>query len=125
MGSCQNYGPCLGTLNTRCRTIVRTQKGTLILTTTHMGMLRIDICKHTQSHAYVCIYISIIICDMCIYIYIYIYIYTYIQTFIHTYMYIYIYIETYKYKSTHAFLLPQNMQLKAKKGAESRAWLEC
>ena len=36
MGSCQNYGPFLGTLNIRFRTILRTQKGTLILTTTHM-----------------------------------------------------------------------------------------
>ena len=33
MGSCQNYGPFLGTLNIRCRIIVRT----LILTTTHMS----------------------------------------------------------------------------------------
>ena len=37
IGSCQNYGPFLGTLNIRCRIIVRTQKGTLILTTTHIG----------------------------------------------------------------------------------------
>ena len=36
MGGCQNYGPFLGTLNIRCRIIIRTQKGTLILTTTHM-----------------------------------------------------------------------------------------
>ena len=36
MGSCQNDGPFLGTLNNRCRIILRTQKGTLILTTTHM-----------------------------------------------------------------------------------------
>ena len=36
MGSCQNYGPFLGTLNNRCRIIIGTQKGTLILTTTHM-----------------------------------------------------------------------------------------
>ena len=36
MGSCQNYGPFLGTLNIRCRIIIRTQKGSLILTTTHM-----------------------------------------------------------------------------------------
>ena len=36
MGSCQNYGPFLGTLNIRCRIIIRTQKGTIILTTTHM-----------------------------------------------------------------------------------------
>ena len=37
MGGCQNHGAFLGTLNTRCRTTMRTQKGTLILTTTHMG----------------------------------------------------------------------------------------
>ena len=36
MGGCQNYGPFLGTLNIRCRTIIGTQKGTIILTTTHM-----------------------------------------------------------------------------------------
>ena len=29
MGSCQNYGPFLGTLNTRCRTIIGAQKGTV------------------------------------------------------------------------------------------------
>ena len=27
MGSCQNYGPVLGTLNNRCRIIIGTQKG--------------------------------------------------------------------------------------------------
>ena len=36
MGSCQNYGPFLGTLNNRCFLIIGTRKGTLILTTTHM-----------------------------------------------------------------------------------------
>ena len=36
MGGCQNYGPFLGTLNIRCRTIIGTQKGTMILTTTHI-----------------------------------------------------------------------------------------
>ena len=36
VGGCQNYGPFLGTLNSRCRIIIGTQKGTLILTTTHM-----------------------------------------------------------------------------------------
>ena len=35
MGGCQNHGPVLGTLNTRCRIIVGIQKGTIILTTTH------------------------------------------------------------------------------------------
>ena len=38
MGSCQNYGPFLRTLNIRCRIIIRSQKGTLILTTTHMAL---------------------------------------------------------------------------------------
>ena len=33
----QNDAPFLGTLNIRCRIIIRTQKGTLILTTTHVG----------------------------------------------------------------------------------------
>ena len=30
------YGPFVGTLNIRCRIIVGIQKGTIILTTTHM-----------------------------------------------------------------------------------------
>ena len=38
MGGCQNHGPFLGTLNNRCRIILGTQKGTLILTTTHMNL---------------------------------------------------------------------------------------
>ena len=44
MGGCQNYGPFLGTLNIRCRSIIGTQKGTItlnpkpkILTSTHIG----------------------------------------------------------------------------------------
>ena len=36
MGGFQNYGPLLGPLDTRCRIILRPQKGTIILTTTHM-----------------------------------------------------------------------------------------
>ena len=36
MGGCQNYGPFLGALNIRCRIIIGIQKGTIILTTTHM-----------------------------------------------------------------------------------------
>ena len=36
IGGCQNYGPFLGTLNIRCRIIIGIQKGTIILTTTHM-----------------------------------------------------------------------------------------
>ena len=37
MGGCQNYGPFLGTLNIKGRIIIGTQKGTIILTTTHIG----------------------------------------------------------------------------------------
>ena len=40
-GSCQNYGPFLGTLNNRCRIITGTQKRTIILTTTHKGSTRV------------------------------------------------------------------------------------
>ena len=36
MCGCQNYGPFLGTLNNRCRILIGTQKGNVILTTTHM-----------------------------------------------------------------------------------------
>ena len=39
MGGCQNYGPLLGPLNTRCHIILETQKGTMILTTTHMNVV--------------------------------------------------------------------------------------
>ena len=42
VGGCQNYGPFLGSLNIRCRIILGIQKGTLILTTTHV---------HTASHS--------------------------------------------------------------------------
>ena len=37
MGGCQNYGPILGPRNIRCRIILRTQKGSIILTTTHIA----------------------------------------------------------------------------------------
>ena len=33
MGGCKNYGPFLGTLDIRCRTIIGTPKKTIILTT--------------------------------------------------------------------------------------------
>ena len=36
MGSCQNYGPFLGTLHNRCRIMIGSQKGTIILTSTHI-----------------------------------------------------------------------------------------
>ena len=36
MDGCQNYDPFLGTLNIRCRIRIGIQKGTIVLTTTHM-----------------------------------------------------------------------------------------
>ena len=39
MGGCQNHGPLLGALNIRCRIIRRIPKGTVILTTTHIGIM--------------------------------------------------------------------------------------
>ena len=36
MGGCQNYDPFLGTLNIRCRIRLGIQKGTVVLTTTHL-----------------------------------------------------------------------------------------
>ena len=36
MGGSQSYGPFLGTQNIRCRVRIGTQKGAIILTTTHM-----------------------------------------------------------------------------------------
>ena len=36
MGGCQNDGPLLGPFNTRCGIIPRTQKGTIIVTTSYM-----------------------------------------------------------------------------------------
>ena len=36
LGGCQNYDPSLGTLNIRCRILIGIQKGTIILTTTHV-----------------------------------------------------------------------------------------
>ena len=36
MGGCLNYGPLLGTVNIRCRIMIGTPKGTIILTTTHI-----------------------------------------------------------------------------------------
>ena len=41
VGGCQNYGLFLGTLNISCLTIMGTQKGTIILTTTHVGVSRV------------------------------------------------------------------------------------
>ena len=36
VGGCQNCGPFFGTLHIGCRIIIRTQKSTIILTTTHV-----------------------------------------------------------------------------------------
>ena len=39
MGGCQNYAPFLGTLNIRCRIITGIQRGTIILTATHIRII--------------------------------------------------------------------------------------
>ena len=49
MGGCQNYDPVLGTLNIRCRMIIRIQKGTIILTAT-----RIELERSNKGKAYRC-----------------------------------------------------------------------
>ena len=41
MGGCQNYSPFLGTLHIGCRIIMGTQKGTIILTTTHINISKL------------------------------------------------------------------------------------
>ena len=43
MGGCQNYGPFLGTPNIRCRMILGTQKGTIILTTSPILVRKTDV----------------------------------------------------------------------------------
>ena len=40
MGGCQNYGPLLGFRNTRCHIVLRTRKGVIILTSTHIARVR-------------------------------------------------------------------------------------
>ena len=40
MGGCQNDDPSLGTLNIRCRIRIGIQKGTIILTTTYIGIVK-------------------------------------------------------------------------------------
>ena len=56
LGGCQNYGPFLGTLNIRCRTIIGTQKGTIILTTTHIYKQ-----IHTTHTCATCIYLRFLL----------------------------------------------------------------
>ena len=46
MRGCQNYGPFLGTLNIRCRIIIRNPEGTLILITTHIYIYVCGVYKH-------------------------------------------------------------------------------
>ena len=52
MGGCQNYGPFLGALNTRCRITLRTQNGTIVLTTTHIQTDNIQIQMHVYLYMY-------------------------------------------------------------------------
>ena len=48
-GGCQNSGPFLGTLNIRCRIIIGTQKGTIILTTTQYALGQSFVCRYLGS----------------------------------------------------------------------------
>ena len=52
MGSRQNSGPFLGTLNIRCRIILRTQTGTIILTTTHVQTLFMYVFLYAYVHVH-------------------------------------------------------------------------
>ena len=64
MGGCQNHGPFLDTLNSRCRIIIGIQKGTINLTTTHMqvsekwgtvfwvAIIGIMVCCHVYIYIY-------------------------------------------------------------------------
>ena len=54
VGGCQNYDPFWGTRNIRCRMIMGIQKGTIILTTTHVKLRQLrfvlsTVSKHTTS----------------------------------------------------------------------------
>ena len=51
MGGCQNCGPLLGPLNIKCRIIIGTQKGTIILTTTHIYIVPSRIETETTARA--------------------------------------------------------------------------
>ena len=55
MGSCQTRGPFLGTLSNRCGILFGTQKGTIILTTSHMYMYMwiLNVAVHVSVYAYV------------------------------------------------------------------------
>ena len=63
MGGCQNYGSLLGPLNTRCRVILRTQKGTMILSTTHINrqiyMHMTSLYAYIDLHTYIEIHIRL------------------------------------------------------------------
>ena len=50
MGGCQNYDPFLGSLHIRCRIIFRIQKGTIILTTTHMRVCCSELVCMLMAH---------------------------------------------------------------------------
>ena len=50
MVGCQNYDLFLGTLNIRCRIIIGTPKGTIVLTTTHMYALNPAQASATSPH---------------------------------------------------------------------------
>ena len=64
MGGCQYYGPLLGPLNTGCRIRLRTQSGTLILTTTHMDDKFESNCPYYTILYYTILYNNIPYCPL-------------------------------------------------------------
>ena len=60
LGGCQNYGSFLGTLNIRCRTILGTQTGTIILTATQYHEKQWPYCSDPQAIAVLHIAIAIV-----------------------------------------------------------------
>ena len=78
--------PFWGTLNNRCRIILGTQKGTIILTTTYIHACmhacmytRTHTYTHTHTHAHTCI----------------------LQTFTYMYIYLPVHIHAYAFRQTH------------------------
>ena len=109
VGGCQNYGPLLGTLNVRCRTIQGTQKGTIILTTTHVRIrahiVQYSMCPvmYNTIHTHVQIYVICTYVHTCMHTCIHshtptcTYTYTYTYTCTHMCICIYIYIHMWKH----------------------------
>ena len=119
VGGCQNFGPLLGTLNVRCRTIQGTQKGTIILTTTHVRIrahiVQYSMCPvmYNTIHTHVQIYVICTYVHTCMHIHAYTHIHLHAPIRIHihihahtcasVYIYIYTHVETRTYYGSMSF----------------------